>query len=66
MAGSARNSIGRMTLEQQLAPPRKKQPRRRTPTGSAGIRRSFRSQISSRASQIAAAILFELRTVDIR
>jgi hypothetical protein len=65
-AGSIRNSIGPMTLDQRLAPPRKI---RRAVERAKILRRTSSadsSPISSRVSQNAAALLFDLGTVDIR
>jgi hypothetical protein len=55
-----------MTPEQQLAPPHKMQQRCRTRTGFGWSSSDDGSPISSRVSQNAAALLFELGTVDIR
>jgi hypothetical protein len=66
MAGSIRNTIRRMRWDQQLAPPRKIDRAIERELVLTPLRRIKCSPISSRASQNAAALLFDLGTVDIR
>jgi hypothetical protein len=65
-ASSLRNSIRLMALEQQLATPRKSA----APSNPCGLRPVIfsapRSPFSSPVSQNAAALLFDLGTVDVR
>jgi len=65
-AGSIRNSIRPPTPDQQLAPPRKISGAVERECVSVEIYRIARSPIWSRVSQNAAALLFDLCTVDIR
>jgi len=65
-AGSTRNSIRLVTWDQQLAPPHKIGDTIERAKALAGLCLIARSPISSRASQNAAALLFDLGTVDIR
>jgi hypothetical protein len=55
-----------MTLDQQLAPPRKISRAVERELVLVGLRRMDGSPISSRASQNAAALLFDLGAVDVR
>jgi len=65
-AGSIRNSIRPLTPDQQLAPPHKISGAVERECVSVEIYRIARSPIWSRVSQNAAALLFDLCTVDIR
>jgi hypothetical protein len=67
IAVSIRNDIRLMALDQQLGPLGKNRARRRTWTRFwVDFVGWTRSPISSRASQNAAALLFDLGTVDVR
>jgi hypothetical protein len=55
-----------MSRDQQLVPPRKISGRVAREQVFNGLRLIERTPMSSRVSQIAAALLFHLRTVDIR
>jgi len=66
MAGSIRNSIWLTTADQRLAPSSKISRAVERAKVLVGLRRRKTSPMSSRASQNAAALLFDSRTVDIR
>jgi hypothetical protein len=66
VAGSIRNPIRPRPRDQQLAPPCKISGAVERECVLAGIRRIGCSPISSRVSQNAAALLFDLGSVDIR
>jgi len=65
-AGSIRNSIRPLTPDQQLAPPCKSAAASNAKKFWLAISLAKGLPISSRASQNAAALLFDLGTVDVR